>query len=77
MKIVMYALMKDYFEPDLQIEEPVTNIDELKQVLLQRNAGVENVLEVCRFAVNDWFIDNTFQLQSNDVVSIIPPSSGG
>jgi len=77
MKIVMYALMKDYFEPELQVEEPVLNIDELKQVLLQRNAGVENVLEVCRFAVNDWFIDNTFQLQSNDVVSIIPPSSGG
>jgi len=69
--------MKDYFEPELQVEEPVLNIDELKQVLLQRNAGVENVLEVCRFAVNDWFIDNTFQLQSNDVVSIIPPSSGG
>ena len=77
MKIVMYALMKDYFEPELQVEEPVLNIDELKQLLLQRNAGVENVLEVCRFAVNDWFIDNTFQLQSNDVVSIIPPSSGG
>ena len=77
MKIVMYALMKDYFEPDLQVEEPVTNIDELKQVLLQRNADVENVLGICRFAVNDWFIDNTFQLQSNDVVSIIPPSSGG
>jgi len=77
MKIVMYALMKDYFEPELQVEEPVLNIDELKQVLLQRNAGVENVLDVCRFAVNDWFIDNTFQLQSNDVVSIIPPSSGG
>ena len=77
MKIVMYALMKDYFEPVLQVEEAVTNINELKQVLLQRNADVENVLEVCRFAVNDWFIDNTFQLQSNDVVSIIPPSSGG
>ena len=77
MKIVMYALMKDYFEPELQLEEPVLNIDELKQLLLQRNGDVANVLGVCRFAVNDWFIDNTFQLQSNDVVSIIPPSSGG
>ncbi len=77
MKIVMYALMKDYFEPELQVEEPVSNIDELKQLLLQRNASVKNVLGICRFAVNDWFIDNTFQLQSNDVVSIIPPSSGG
>ena len=69
--------MKDYFEPELEVEERVLNIDELKKVLLQRNAGVKNVLEVCRFAVNDWFIDNSFQLQSNDVVSIIPPSSGG
>ena len=77
MKIVMYALMKDYFEPELQIEEHVLNIDELKQLLLQRNADAKNVLGICRFAVNDWFIDNTFQLQSNDVVSIIPPSSGG
>ena len=77
MKIVMYALMKDYFEPELQIEEHVLNIDELKQILLQRNSDVKNVLSICRFAVNDWFVDNTFQLQSNDIVSIIPPSSGG
>ena len=77
MKLVMYALMKDYFEPELQVEEPVLNIDELKKLLLQRNADVENVLSICRFAVNDWFIDNTFQLKPNDVVSIIPPSSGG
>jgi molybdopterin converting factor small subunit len=77
MKIVMHALMKDYFDPEIQVEESVLNIDELKQILLQRNAGVENVLGVCRFAVNDWFIDNSFQLQANDVVSIIPPSSGG
>lgn len=77
MKLVMYALMKDYFEPELQIEESVLNIDELKQLLLQRNTDVENILSICRFAVNDWFIDNTFQLKHDDIVSIIPPSSGG
>ena len=77
MKIVMYALMKDYFDPELDVMEPISNIDELKQFLLQRNDDVKNVLSICRFAVNNWFIDNTFQLQSNDVISIIPPSSGG
>ena len=77
MKIVMYALMKDYFDPELDIMEPISNIDELKQFLLQRNDEVKDVLSICRFAVNNWFIDSTFQLQSNDVISIIPPSSGG
>ena len=69
--------MKDYFDPELEVQEPILNVDELKQFLLQRNSDVKNVLSICRFAVNDWFIDNTFQFQSNDVISIIPPSSGG
>lgn len=77
MTIETYAVLKDYFEPTFQISETPTNISQLQALLLQRNPQAATLLSVSRFAVNDTFIDQHYQLQPNDVISIIPPSSGG
>ena len=77
MKIRVYAALKDYFEKEFEIEEPVQSIEELNTILLQRNPEAGNIISISRFAVNDSFLDNQFQLQPNDSIHIIPPSSGG
>ncbi|UEG50101.1 MoaD/ThiS family protein [Ferruginibacter lapsinanis] len=77
MKVTVYAVLKDYFDKEFAITEPVGSIAELNEILLQRNAEAKNILPICRFAVNDTFVDNNFELQPNDNIDIIPPSSGG
>jgi molybdopterin synthase sulfur carrier subunit len=77
MTIQVYAALKDYFEPEFEITEPISSINELRAVLLARNPGAEAIMPVCRFAVNDTFVDAQFQLHAHDAIHIIPPSSGG
>ncbi len=77
MTVQVYAALKDYFEQEFEITEPVSTVEELRALLLQRNPGAGSIMPVCRFAVNDTFVDNRFQLHANDILHIIPPSSGG
>ena len=77
MQIQVYAILKDYFDKDFTIDETVDNIEVLNNFLIDRNPASAAILAGCRFAVNDTFVDNQFQLQPNDSIHIIPPSSGG
>ena len=77
MTIQVYAALKDYFDPEFEITEPVRSVAELRALLVQRNPRAESIMPVCRFAVNDAFVDSQFQLHAHDVLHIIPPSSGG
>jgi len=77
MKIHVYAGLKDYFQPEFEIGEIVKNTDELKALLLTINRKAEAMLATCRFAVEEGFIDNAYNLKSHETIVIIPPSSGG
>lgn len=77
MTVKVYAVLKDYFEQEFLVDASVNSIEELRALLLQKNPASENILAICRFAVNDIFVDNNFELQANDSIHIIPPSSGG
>ncbi|MHA4807665.1 MoaD/ThiS family protein [Flavitalea flava] len=77
MKIHVYAALKDYFTPEFELVEIARNTDELKTHLLAINESAGELLQSCRFAVEDGFIDNEYKLQEHDTVIIIPPSSGG
>ena len=77
MKIHVYAGLKDYFQPEFEVESVVRNTDELKAVLLTINGKAEAMLSSCRFAVEEGFINNEYKLNQHDTIVIIPPSSGG
>ncbi|HVS94915.1 MAG TPA: MoaD/ThiS family protein [Puia sp.] len=77
MKIHVYAGLKDYFQPEFELEGLARNTDELKKLLLAINDKAGKMLASCRFAVEEGFIDNQFKLNEHDTIVIIPPSSGG
>lgn len=77
MKIHVYAALKDYFEPEFEIESAARNTAELITLLLRINDKAGTLLASCRFAVAEGFIDKDYNLKSYDTVVIIPPSSGG
>ncbi|TKB97594.1 MoaD/ThiS family protein [Pedobacter cryophilus] len=75
MKVKVYAVLKDYFAAETEIV--AQNITDLKEQLLQLNPSAKEVINLSRFAVNDAFVENNHQINENDTISIIPPSSGG
>jgi len=77
MKIESYAIARDYFGRSFEVEETVPDIASLRELLAIKNPAAASLLKNTRFAVNDEFIDDSFQLNPADHVSIIPPSSGG
>ena len=78
MTILLFAVLKEYFPSRLHLlDTSITNIQGLKNHLVQLNGNSEKVLNSCRFAVNNVFIDETFKLGPQHTVAIIPPSSGG
>ncbi|MDO6431238.1 MoaD/ThiS family protein [Flavitalea sp. BT771] len=77
MKIHVYATLKDYFSSEFELATVAHNTDELKRHLVQLNDQAELLLNSCRFAVEEGFIDNDYKLKENDTVIIIPPASGG
>lgn len=77
MNIEVFAVLKDYFDKEFQFDGNAKNIDELKQRLALQHPEAINVLELCRFAVRDEFVEPDYAINPNDTISIIPPSSGG
>ena len=76
MKVTVYAVLKDYFEPNFDIDK-VSSVQELKQKLEEIKPSAAPVLNACRFAVNNEFVDLDFKIKEDDYISILPPASGG
>lgn len=77
MKIQVFAVLKDYFEKEFELTGNVKNTSSLITRLSDDKPAAAGLLNICRFAVKDEFIDNNYQLEEDDTVCIIPPASGG
>jgi molybdopterin converting factor small subunit len=77
MKVTVYAVLKDYFEPNFQIKEKLSSVEDLKKKLEEIKPSAAPVLNACRFAVNDEFVNLYFKIKEDDEISILPPASGG
>lgn len=77
MKIEVFAILKEYFDKEFEIKDPLKTIEELRAHLVFLNPASSNVLKICRFAVHDEFVADHYQLTGSDNVVVIPPSSGG
>jgi len=77
MKIYTYASLKDYFDKEFVVEEPLATVEELNNFLARRNPAAIAILSSSRYAVQDSFVGNDFSLNKEDHIHIMPPSSGG
>ena len=77
MTVRVFAGVKDYFAKEFEVFAPIPDTDALKEHLLELNPAASEMLGICRFAVNDEFIDNLSQLNEHDTICILPPGSGG
>ena len=77
-KVVAYGIAKEILqshEMNLEIGDTQT-LQEVRSLLATQYPEL-NRLASLRFAVNESYQDDEFQLSANDEVVIIPPVSGG
>jgi molybdopterin synthase sulfur carrier subunit len=77
MKVQVFAALKDYFDKEFEVDANIASITELRDSLIHFKPETGTILNNCRFAVDDEFVDMNFKLKSHDTIVIIPPSSGG
>lgn len=77
MRVTVYAVLKDYFDPSFDVKENISSVEELKVKLERLKPQADSVLNACRFAVNDEFVNLDFKIKEDDNISILPPASGG
>ncbi len=77
MKIKTYAILKNYFPDVIDMVLELKNIEQVKNQLEEINPSAKEILNLSRFAVDDTFVSLNHQLNGNEAISVIPPSSGG
>lgn len=77
MKIQVYAVLKEHFEKEFTLQQNFADVNALKTFLIAKNPHAAGVLNSSRFAVDNEFVENDYNLTENDHISIMPPSSGG
>ncbi|MDH4263753.1 MAG: MoaD/ThiS family protein [Spirochaetia bacterium] len=73
-----YAALKDHFTDSFRLNvSQDSTIDDMKKKLKQIKPSSADLLEKCRFAINQEFAACAARLTSGDTIDILPPSSGG
>ena len=77
MRVQVFAALKDFFDKEFETKENIRTLADLRSHLVLSKPEAENILNSCRFAVDEEFVDMNYKLKPNDTIAIIPPSSGG
>lgn len=77
MKVTVYAVLKEYFDASFTMDGQLNSVQDLRNKLVQIKPQAAPVLDACRFAVNDEFVNLDFKIKDDDSISILPPASGG
>ncbi|PRY52811.1 molybdopterin converting factor small subunit [Arcticibacter pallidicorallinus] len=77
MKIEVFAALKNYFSKEFEITEQLETVADLRQHLKNINPSSSQLINMCRFVVQEDLVTDAHPLLSNDHVVVLPPSSGG
>ncbi len=76
-KIRYFSIVKEKLGKQEENLDFSGNVRELREFLKRRYPELENVWNNVRFAVNEEYVDEDYELSDNDRVAVIPPVSGG
>lgn len=77
MQIAVYAVLKDYFDSNFEMDYHAGTISDVREKLLQLNPNAASLLSLSRFAVNEEIVGEDFKITAHDLISVLPPASGG
>ena len=77
MKLLYFAILRERLKKDQEELEIKGTISQLRKLLIEKYPELEPVLKVVRFAVNEEYVGDEYQLKGDERVALIPPVSGG
>jgi molybdopterin converting factor small subunit len=78
LNIRTYASIKEMLGESFEIEvNDGCTVEELKKKIVVRNPKTAEMINICRFAVNESIVNDKTVIKEDEHVHIIPPSSGG
>jgi molybdopterin synthase sulfur carrier subunit len=78
LKIRTYASIKELLGESFEIEvKNGCTIEELKKKIAVMNPEAAELMNICRFAVNESIVNEKTEIKEYEHVHIIPPASGG
>jgi len=75
--IQTFANASEYYPKNFNLIIEQNGLNDLIKALIKKNPEADELLKTCRFAINNEFINNDFNINENDNIYILPPSSGG
>ena len=75
-EVEFYAVLKDYFGSRKSLNT-CKSINHLIDLLGTEKPASKLILENVKVAVNNQFVSTSTVLEDGDVISLLPPSSGG
>ncbi|MFN3471115.1 MAG: molybdopterin converting factor subunit 1 [Aquificaceae bacterium] len=77
MKLLYFAVLRERLKKDQEEIDFKGTVSQLRQLLIEKNPELEPMLKVVRFAVNEEYVKDEYQLKGDERVALIPPVSGG
>lgn len=77
MKIEVFAALKNYFSKEFEIADQLETVADLRQHLRNMNPSSSQLINMCRFVVQEDLVTDSHSLHGTDHVVVLPPSSGG
>ncbi|MFN3976486.1 MAG: molybdopterin converting factor subunit 1 [Aquificaceae bacterium] len=77
MKLLYFAILRERLKKDQEEIDFKGTVSQLRQLLIERYPELEPMLKVVRFAVNEEYVKDEYQLKGDERVALIPPVSGG
>lgn len=77
-EIQTFGKLKDYFDDSFELEIPEeSTVQETVEALKKIHTEAGDLLNHCRYALDEEIVDAQFRLHAGAVVCLFPPSSGG
>lgn len=77
-QITCFAGLRKFFDPQMQVQmELPASYQSLIQKLKKLNPDAIGILDNCRIAVNEKFVEHSEIKTTDEPIYLIPPSSGG
>lgn len=77
MKVLYFSVVKERIKKGEEELDFKGTVSELRFVLSQRYPELRDLLERIKFAVNEEYVGDDYELKGDERVALIPPVSGG
>ncbi len=77
MKVLYFSVVKERIKKGEEELDFKGTVSELRLVLSQKYPELRDLLERIKFAVNEEYVGDDYELKGDERVALIPPVSGG